>query len=108
MSTKVEIIGNIGNDVELKKPNEKLTVVELSIATKETWKDHEGKDKEQTDWHTAKFYGKFAEEAAKFAKGNLVNVSGKLKYDEFEDKQGSKQKRAYIHGFSIAPVEKKQ
>jgi single-strand DNA-binding protein len=107
MSTKVELLGHIGNDVELKKPNEKVTIVEMSIATKESWKDAEGKDKEQTDWHNVKFYGKSAEEAAKFAKGNFVNVSGKLKYDEYEDKQGSKQKRAYIHGFAITPYEKK-
>ena len=99
---KLELIGRIGNDLEVKKIKDDFNILEMSLATNEKWKDkNTQEEKEKTDWHVVKFFGSTVDNAKKFKKGDLVKVSGKLNYDEYDDKNGSKQKRAYLHCFSI-------
>jgi len=108
-NNKLELIGRIGNDLEVKNIKGDFNVLEISLATNERWKDKVSQeDKEKTDWHLVKFFGPAIEKAQKFKKGDLVKASGKLNYDEYEDKNGSKQKRAYLHCFSIEEGPKKE
>ena len=88
---KVMIIGNLGRDPESRSFQNGGKVVELRIATSETWKDRaSGERKEKTEWHTVKV---FQEAAANFAerylrKGSKVFVEGQLETRKWQDQQG--------------------
>lgn len=83
---KVILLGYVGN-INYKILNT-TTMTELSLATNE---------KEKTSWHNVKGFGKIADLMNDFiGVGNQLLVEGKIQYNEFVDKNGSKQKRAEI------------
>ena len=87
---KVQIIGRVGRDPEARSFGNGGKVVNLRIATTESWKDKSGERKERTEWHAVAV---FAEAAARYAdqylrKGSLVYVEGKLETRKWQDKSG--------------------
>ena len=88
---KVILIGNLGQDPEAKNLNGGGMLVNLSIATSETWRDKSsGERKEKTEWHKVVV---FAEGPAKFAeqylkKGMKVYVEGQLQTRKWQDQSG--------------------
>jgi len=89
---KVILIGNLGRDPEARSFQNGGKVVEIRIATSETWKDrNSGERKEKTEWHTVKL---FQEGAANFAerylkKGSKVYVEGALETRKWQDQSGA-------------------
>ena len=83
---KVIIIGNLGRDPEVRNFQNGGKVVNLRIATSESWKDKQtGEQQERTEWHRVKFFGRLAEIAGEYLKkGSQVYVEGKLRTDEYE------------------------
>ena len=78
MRNRVELIGRLGADPEVKQTTSGKTVCRLSVATSERWTDREGQKQEKTEWHRAVLWGKSAENAGKFlSKGSLVHIEGK-------------------------------
>lgn len=76
---RVELIGNLGRDPQLRYTQNGSAVVTLSVATSESWTSKEGEKKEKTDWHRVVIWGKLAEVAAEhLAKGSPVYLCGKL------------------------------
>jgi single-strand DNA-binding protein len=91
MLNKVTIIGRLGRDPELKTLASGQTVVKLSVATSERWKDKEGKWQEKTEWHNINVWGKLGELCGKnLHKGRMVFVEGKLQTRSWEDQNGNK------------------
>jgi single-strand DNA-binding protein len=89
MLNKVMIIGNLGQDPELKTINGK-SVCNFSVATSEKWTDKQGQKQEKTEWHRVTVWDKIAENCAKYlAKGKKVYVEGKLQTRSWE-KDGQK------------------
>ena len=92
MSTlnKVIIVGNLGQDPELKKLPSGSAVCNVSLATKETWKDKAtGDKKEKTEWHRVVFFGRTAEVVAQYAtKGRSILVEGRNETRKYTDKDG--------------------
>lgn len=90
MLNKVQLIGRLGNDPEIKTlPNgEKLAT--FSLATSETWKDkNTGEKKENTEWHNISIFGALANVVEQYIrKGKQVYVEGKIKYTKSTDKDG--------------------
>ena len=87
---KVIIVGNLGNDPEIRTmPNGEL-VVNISVATSESWTDkNSGEKKEVTEWHRIVIYRKLAEIAAQYLhKGSQVYVEGRLKTRKWQDNNG--------------------
>jgi single-strand DNA-binding protein len=85
----VHLIGNIGQDIELKYTQSGKAVCNLSIATNETWKDNDGKKRERVEWHRCIVFGDQAENCAKYlAKGRSVFVSGRIQTRKWQDKAG--------------------
>jgi single-strand DNA-binding protein len=88
---RVEIIGHLGQDPEVRAFQNGGKVVNLRIATSESWKDKStGERKERTEWHSIAI---FAEHAARFAeeylrKGSLVRIEGKLETRKWQDQSG--------------------
>jgi len=85
---KVIIVGNLGNDPEVRFTPNGSAVTKISIATSESWKDkNSGQTKDKTEWHNVVFFGKLAEIAGEYLKkGSQVYIEGKLKTDKYQDK----------------------
>jgi single-strand DNA-binding protein len=86
---RVILIGNIGNDPVLSTTNGGGSVVSLSLATSESWKDKKtGDNQERTEWHRLVFFGKVADIVAQYTKkGSKVYVEGSLRTREWVDKE---------------------
>lgn len=97
VNNRLQLIGNLGQDPELKRMESGRAVIRFSLATKSRWKDAAtGEQREQTTWHTVKAWGGFGELLfEKLRKGHRVLLAGSLAYDEWE-KDGVKQVRAYL------------
>jgi single stranded DNA-binding protein (ssb) len=88
---KVIVLGNVGQDPELKNLPSGSAVCNVSIATTERWKDKQsGESKEATEWHRVTFYGRLAEIAAEYLrKGSQAYVEGSLRTRKWQDKSGA-------------------
>ena len=86
---KVILIGNVGNDPDVKHMPSGSAACRLSLATSETWKDKQsGESQERTEWHSLVFYGRLAEIAGEYLKkGSKVYVEGRLQTRKWQDKQ---------------------
>ena len=88
---KVILVGNLGKDPEVRRMTSGDAVVNLSIATSETWRDKaSGERKEKTEWHRVVIFNKnLAEVAEKYLrKGAKVYVEGQLQTRKWTDKDG--------------------
>lgn len=87
---KVILIGNLGQDPEVRYMPSGGTVTNITLATSETWKDKQtGEQKERTEWHRVVFMGKLAEVAGEYLKkGSQVYVEGKLQTRKWQDQSG--------------------
>ncbi len=94
---KVQIIGNLGQDVEVRFLPSGKAVANLSVATTEKWKDKEGKLKESTQWHKVNLFGSQAEVAGEYLKkGSSVYIEGRIETKEWE-KDGVKRSSTEIN-----------
>lgn len=87
---KVILVGNLGQDPEVRYLDNGNAVANLSVATSESWKDkNTGEHKEQTEWHRIVIYQRLAEIAGEYLrKGSKVYLEGKLKTRKWTDKDG--------------------
>lgn len=89
MLNKVQVIGHLGNDPEVRYTAGGAAITNISVASTEKWKDKQGVEQSETEWFRITFFGKLAEIAAKWLKkGSLVYVDGKLKTTKYTDKNG--------------------
>jgi single-strand DNA-binding protein len=89
---KVILVGNLGKDPEVRRMTSGEPVVNLSIATSESWKDKSsGERKEKTEWHRVVIFNKnLADVAEKYLrKGAKVYVEGSLQTRKWTDKDGA-------------------
>lgn len=94
---RVTLIGNLGQDPELRHTQGGGAVMTLRLATTETWQQ-DGERKERTDWHTLVMWGKRAEALANvLTKGSRLCAEGRLQYRTWEDKQGNKRTAADVN-----------
>jgi single-strand DNA-binding protein len=91
MKNRVQLIGNAGNDPEVKTLESGKKLAHLTIATNETYRNEKGDKVEQTEWHRVTAWGKTAEIIEKFVvKGKEVAIDGKLTHRSYDDKNGEK------------------
>ena len=89
----IHIVGNLGNDVEVKKKADNSDYWSINVATGEKWKDKQsGEMKEKTTWHKCVLYGNYANLAPYLRKGTTVAVTGKQRNERYPltDKDGGK------------------
>ena len=90
---KVILIGNIGNEPELRHLPNGNAAISLSLATSDTWKDKQGEKQEKVEWHRIVLYQKLAEIAGKYLKkGSKVYIEGKLQTRKWKDKVTGQEK----------------
>ena len=87
---KVILIGNLGQDPEVKSFQNGGRIANLRIATSENWKDKQsGENKERTEWHNVAMFGRLGEIAGEYLKkGSKVYIEGSLRTRKWQDKQG--------------------
>ncbi len=87
---KVILIGNLGQDPEVRYMPGGNAVTSITLATSETWRDKQtGEAKERAEWHRIVFMGMLAEVAGKhLKKGSQVYVEGKLRTRKWQDQSG--------------------
>ncbi len=91
LKNKVQLIGHVGNDPEIKTFDGGKKLAKLSIATNESYKNEKGEKVEETQWHNLVAWGKTAEIIEKYVvKGKEIAIEGKLTHKSYEDKNGEK------------------
>lgn len=91
LRNKVQLIGNLGQNPEIRTLDNGKSVARLSLATKDSYKDAEGKKITDTQWHNLSVWGNLAKIAEKYLiKGSEIAVEGKLVHKAYEDKEGNK------------------
>ena len=87
---RVTILGNLGNDPEVKYTASGSAIANLTVATSESWNDKEtGEKKEVTEWHRVVLFGKLAEVAGEYLrKGSQVYIEGQLRTRKWTDQSG--------------------
>lgn len=87
----VNLIGNLGRDVEVVNFDNGGKKASVSLATSQYYKNAKGETQTQTQWHTLVAWGKNAELMKRaLSKGSKVAISGSLTYRNYEDKTGVK------------------
>ena len=82
---KVILVGNLGNDPDVKYTQGGMAIATLSVATTSSRKDRDGNFQEKTEWHRVKLFGKTAEVAGEYLKkGRQVYIEGRLEYGSYE------------------------
>jgi len=96
---KVILIGNLGRDPEVRYLPSGDAVANLSVATTEKWKDKNGEQQEQTEWHRVAFFGRQAEICGEYLrKGSQVYIEGRLQTRKWTDKDGNERYTTEIRG----------
>ena len=87
---KVILVGNLGNDPEVRATNSGSRVATISIATSESWMDkNTGQRQEKTEWHRVVFFNRLAEIVEQYlTKGSQVYVEGRLQTRKWQDQNG--------------------
>ena len=89
MVNKVILIGNLGQDPELRSTQGGQSVASLRVATAEKFKDRDGNQQERTEWHSVVVWGRQAEIVQQYCKkGKQLYIEGRLQTRKWQDKEG--------------------
>jgi len=102
---KVILLGNLGSDPEVRSLPSGSKVASFSIATSESYNNKEGVRVEQTEWHRIELWDNLANIAEQYLhKGDSAYVEGKIRTEEYTDKDGIARKIVKIRGTSLTLV----
>ncbi|MGB0390267.1 MAG: single-stranded DNA-binding protein [Salibacteraceae bacterium] len=92
LNNRVQLIGRLGMDPEVREFGEKKKMARFQLATSEKYKNSKGEYVENTQWHSLVIWGNQVEVAQKYLKkGSEIALEGKLQYRQYEDGEGKKQ-----------------
>ena len=99
---RVMLLGNLGADPELRYTQSGQAVLNMRLATTESYLDKNKVRQERTDWHNVVLWGKRGEALAKFlTKGSTIFVEGGLRTSSYDDKEGNKRYKTEVHATNI-------
>jgi single-strand DNA-binding protein len=102
MKNRVQLIGRVGQDPEVKNLEGGKKVATITIATNDVYYKDNGDKVEQTEWHRVTAWGKTAEIIEKYVtKGKEIAIEGKLTHRSYEDKNGEKR---YVTDIVVSEV----
>ena len=88
---KVILIGHLGREPEVRYTSSGQAVANFTIATNETWKNKDGNQEEQTEWHRIVAWRRLGEICGEYLrKGSQIYIEGKLQTRDWEDRDGNK------------------
>jgi single-strand DNA-binding protein len=86
---KAILIGNLGQDPEIRTTGGGQRVGQFSLATTRTWNDQSGQKQEKTEWHRIVAWGRLVDVIERYVKkGDRLYVEGEIQYRQYEDKEG--------------------
>jgi single-strand DNA-binding protein len=86
---KAILIGNLGQDPEIRTTGSGQRVAQFSLATTRTWNDQSGTKQEKTEWHRIVVWGRLVDVVERYVKkGDRLYVEGEIQYRQYEDKEG--------------------
>lgn len=107
LRNRVQLMGNLGNNPEVKNLKSGKKLAKFSLATNEFYTDKKGEKIQNTDWHNIIVWGKLADVAEDYlTKGKEVIVVGKLTYNTYEDDKGQKHYFTQIQADEIQMMKK--
>ena len=108
LKNKVQLIGNLGGDPELKTFGEKGKLAKFSLATNETFKNSKGEKVQETQWHNLVAWGPTAVFAEKYLKKGIeVAIEGKLVNRNYTSKEGVKKYTTEVEVNEVLIISKK-
>ena len=88
---KVMLIGNVGNDPEIRATSSGSRVAKVSLATNRSWSDRSGQQQEKTEWHRLTFFGRLVDIVEQWVKkGDRLYVEGRIEYSQTDGEGGPK------------------
>jgi len=85
------LIGNVGNDPEIRATSGGARVAKVSLATNRSWSDRSGQTQEKTEWHRLTFFGRLVDVVEQWVKkGDRLYVEGRIEYSQTEGEGGPK------------------
>ena len=106
MVNKVILIGNVGANPDVKYLEGGVAVASLRLATTEKYRNRNGENVEQTEWHNIVMWGRAAEYAEKYIrKGTRMLIEGKIRTRTWEDRNAIKRNitEIYVDSFELLP-----
>ncbi len=108
MVNKVVLIGNAGQDPEVRHLDSGVAVANFNLATNESYKDKTGEKVTQTEWHRIVLWRGLAEVAEKYVKkGELLYIEGRLRTRAWDDKDGNKRYTTEVFADNMKMLGKK-
>jgi single-strand DNA-binding protein len=96
------LVGNLGSDPELRHTNGGQSVLQIRLATSETYLDKDKQRQERTEWHTVVIWGKRAEALSRIlSRGAKIVVTGRIQTTSWETNEGEKRYRTQIAANNI-------
>jgi single-strand DNA-binding protein len=90
---RVELLGNVGKEIEVKYTPSGTAVAKFSLATNSSFKDKSGEWQQKTEWHNITCWARLAEIASEYLhKGDKVYIEGRLETSSWDDKQSGTKK----------------
>jgi single-strand DNA-binding protein len=91
LKNKVQLIGHVGQEPEIKTFDGGKKLANITLATNESYINNKGEKVEQTEWHRITAWGKTADIIEKYVtKGKEIAIEGKLTHRSYDDKDGNK------------------
>jgi single-strand DNA-binding protein len=86
---KVIVLGNVGRDPEIRYSQGGEAIANVALATSRKWKNKDGEQQEETEWHRVSLFGRLAEIVSEYVhKGDPLYVEGRLRTRKWTDKDG--------------------
>ena len=105
---KIFILGNCGQEPQVKTFDNGDSITNFSIATSDQWTDKSGEKRESTEWHNCVAYRQLAKIASDFIKkGSKVFVEGRIKTRSWDNKEGVKQYRTEVEVLKLLVLDKR-
>ena len=109
MVNKVQLIGRLGRDPEVRATQENVPFARFSLATDTHWTDRNGEKQSRAEWHNVLAWGRLAEICGEYLrKGRLVFVEGRLQTRSWEDEAGQRHSRTEVVIHDLKILEPKQ
>lgn len=106
---KVILVGNTGRDPEVKYLDNGVALAKFTLATNERYKNKNGENVKNTEWHNIVLWNKLAEIAEKYVnKGDMLYIEGKIRTRSYDDKEGNKKYFTEIRGDNMTMLGRKQ
>lgn len=105
---RVQIIGNMGKDPEMRFTTKGTPYARFSVAVNRTWTGQDGERHTDTEWFNIEAWGRLGEIAQQYMrKGRLVYVEGELRTEKWEDEKGETRSATRIHARQIQLLDRK-